>query len=125
MIRPYFSLLLSIRLGENVINGLMKVSGVSGDVPPSPSQCWCVVKLLSLLPATVAPKWRIHMVKKAWSMAASASPQLQVGPKKYQKIARMYDRTSLSTKCTFMKTGFKNLRTGTKAKFRPFVVLLP
>ena len=33
----------------------------------------------------------------------------------------MYDRTGLSTKCTLMKTGFKNLRTGTKANFRPFV----
>ena len=44
-----------------------------------------------------------------------------VGPKKYQKIARMYDRTGLSTKCTLIKTGFKNARTGTKAKFRPFV----
>ena len=44
-----------------------------------------------------------------------------LGPKKYQKIARMYDRTGLSTKCTLIKTGFKNARTGTKAKFRPFV----
>ena len=44
-----------------------------------------------------------------------------VGPKKYQKIARMYDRTGLSTKCTLIKTGLKNLRTGTEAKFRPFV----
>ena len=33
----------------------------------------------------------------------------------------MYDRTGLSTKCTLIKTGFKNARTGTKAKFRPFV----
>ena len=33
----------------------------------------------------------------------------------------MYDRTGLSTKCTLMKTGFKIVRTGTKAKFRPFV----
>ena len=33
----------------------------------------------------------------------------------------MYDRTGLSTKCTLIKTGFKNLRTGTEAKFRPFV----
>ena len=33
----------------------------------------------------------------------------------------MYDRTGLSTKCTLLKTGFKNLRTGTEAKFRPFV----
>ena len=46
---------------------------------------------------------------------------LQVGPKKYQKIARMYNRTGLSTKCTLIKTGFKNARTGTKAKFGPFV----
>ena len=45
----------------------------------------------------------------------------ELGPKKYQKLARMYDRTGLSTKCTLMKTGFKNLRTGTKANFRPFV----
>ena len=44
-----------------------------------------------------------------------------IGPKKYQKIAIMYDRTGLSTKCTLIKTGFKNARTGTKAKFRPFV----
>ena len=44
-----------------------------------------------------------------------------VGPKKYQKIARMYDRTGLSTKCTLIKTGFKDLRTGTEAKIRPFV----
>ena len=44
-----------------------------------------------------------------------------LGPKKYQKIARMYDRTGLSTKCTLIKTGFKNLRTGTEAKFIPFV----
>ena len=33
----------------------------------------------------------------------------------------MYDRTGLSTKCTLIKIGFKNLRTGTEAKFRPFV----
>ena len=33
----------------------------------------------------------------------------------------MYDRTGLSTKCTLIKSGFKNARTGTKAKFRPFV----
>ena len=34
----------------------------------------------------------------------------------------MYDRTGLSTKCTYpYKNGFKNARTGTKAKFRPFV----
>ena len=46
---------------------------------------------------------------------------LGLGPKKYQKIARMYDRTGLSTKCTLIKTGFKNVRTGMKAKFRPFV----
>ena len=32
----------------------------------------------------------------------------------------MYDRTGLSTKCTLIKTGFKNLRAGTEAKFRPF-----
>ena len=44
-----------------------------------------------------------------------------LGPKKYQKIARMYDRTGLSPKCTLIKTGFKNLRTGTEAKFWPFV----
>ena len=42
-------------------------------------------------------------------------------PKKYQKITRMYDRTGLSTKCTLIKTGFKNLRTSTEAKIRPFV----
>ena len=48
-----------------------------------------------------------------------------VGPKKYQKIARMYDRTGLSTKCTLIKTGFKSLRTGTEAKIRPFVDALP
>ena len=33
----------------------------------------------------------------------------------------MYDRAGLSTKCTLIKTGFKNLRTGTEAKSRPFV----
>ena len=38
----------------------------------------------------------------------------ELGPKKYQKIARMYDRTGLSTKCTLIKNGFKNARTGTK-----------
>ena len=47
--------------------------------------------------------------------------QSQLGPKKYQKIARMYDHACLSTKCTLIKTGFKNLRSGTEAKFRPFV----
>ena len=47
-----------------------------------------------------------------------------LGPKKYQKNARMYDRTGLSTKCTLIKTGFINLRTGTEAKFRPFVEAL-
>ena len=36
-------------------------------------------------------------------------------------MARMYNRAGLSTKCTLIKTGFKNLRTGTEAKFRPFV----
>ena len=33
----------------------------------------------------------------------------------------MYDRIGLSTKCTLIKTGFKNLRAGMEAKFRPFV----
>ena len=33
----------------------------------------------------------------------------------------MYDRNGLSTKCTLIKTSFKNFRTGTEAKFRPFV----
>ena len=46
---------------------------------------------------------------------------IKLGPKKCQKIARMYDRTGLSTKCTLIKTGFINLRTGTEAKIRPFV----
>ena len=46
---------------------------------------------------------------------------LVIGPKKYQKMARMYNRTGLSTECTPIKTGFENLRTGTEAKFRPFV----
>ena len=45
----------------------------------------------------------------------------RLGPKKYQNIARMYDRTGLSTKCTLKKNGFKNVRTGVKAKLRPFV----
>ena len=36
-------------------------------------------------------------------------------------MARMYARTGLSTNCALIKTGFKNLRTGTEAKFRPFV----
>ena len=34
-----------------------------------------------------------------------------VGPKKYQKIARMYDRTGKSTKCTLKKTTFSDLPT--------------
>ena len=33
----------------------------------------------------------------------------------------MFDRAGLSTKCTLIKTGLKNLRAGTEAKFRPFV----
>ena len=33
----------------------------------------------------------------------------------------MYDRAGLRTKCALIKTGFKNLRAGTEAKFRPFV----
>ena len=33
----------------------------------------------------------------------------------------MYDRAGLSTKCTLIKIGFKNLRTSTEAKIRPFV----
>ena len=33
----------------------------------------------------------------------------------------MYDRTGLRTKCTLIQIGFKNLRTGTEAKFRHFV----
>ena len=33
----------------------------------------------------------------------------------------MYDPTGLSTKCTLIKIGFENLRTGTEAKFRPLV----
>ena len=37
----------------------------------------------------------------------------------------MYDRTGLSTKCSLIKTGSKNLRTGREAKFRPFVDALP
>ena len=36
-------------------------------------------------------------------------------------MTRMYYRTGLSTKCTLIKTGFKNPRTGAKAKFRSFV----
>ena len=36
-------------------------------------------------------------------------------------MARMYYRTGLSTKCTRIKNGFKNLRTGTETKIRPFV----
>ena len=36
-------------------------------------------------------------------------------------MARMYARTGLSTNCALIKTGFKNLRTGTEAKIRPFV----
>ena len=46
---------------------------------------------------------------------------LVIGPKKYQKMARMYNCTGLSTECTPIKTGFENLRTGTEVKFRPFV----
>ena len=37
----------------------------------------------------------------------------------------MYDRNGLSTKCTLIKTSFKNFRTGTEAKFRPFADALP
>ena len=46
---------------------------------------------------------------------------LVLRPKKYHRIARMYDRTGLRTKCTLIETVCKNLRTGTEAKFRPFV----
>ena len=46
---------------------------------------------------------------------------LKLVPKKYQKFARIYDHTGLSTKCTLIKTSFKKARTGTMAKFRPFV----
>ena len=45
----------------------------------------------------------------------------RLGPKKHQELARMYDRSGLSTKYTLLKTGFKNLSTGTEAKIRPFV----
>ena len=45
----------------------------------------------------------------------------KVGPKKYQKIARMYDGTGLSMKCTLIKTILKTSVSGTEAKFRPFV----
>ena len=36
----------------------------------------------------------------------------------------VYDRTGESTIRTLLKTGYKNLRTGTEAKFRPFVEAL-
>ena len=45
---------------------------------------------------------------------------LVLGPQKYQKIARMYDRAGLRMKCTLIKNSFKNLCTGMEAKFRPF-----
>ena len=61
--------------------------------------------------------WSIETVQ----MARTGQSWFIVGPKKYQKIARMYDRTGLRTKCTLIKTGFKNLRAGTDAKFRHFV----
>ena len=36
----------------------------------------------------------------------------------------VYDRTGESTIRTLLKTGYKNLRTGTEAKFRPFLEAL-
>ena len=66
--------------------------------------------------------WLLHdMSSLIHTLIASHLDLHQLGPKKYQNIARMYDPTGLSTKCTLIKTGFKNLRTGTKANFRPFV----
>ena len=73
----------------------------------------------------MSPVWTIDALLeglKAFSVIKRYfKPTNRVGPKKYQKIARMYDCTGLSTKCTLIKTGFKSLRTGTDAKIRSFV----
>ena len=61
------------------------------------------------------------MLKIKWTTESQNYGVYLLGPKKYQKIVRMYDCTGPSTKCTLIKTGFKNLRTGTEAKFRPCV----
>ena len=39
-------------------------------------------------------------------------------------MCSVYDRTGESTIRTLLKTGYKNLRTGTEAKFRPFLEAL-
>ena len=71
-----------------------------------------------VLKAFLQGNTHVELVQWIWNQNIGLNG---LGPKKYQKIARMYDRTGLSTKCTLIKTGFKNLRTGTEAKFRPFV----
>ena len=45
----------------------------------------------------------------------------KLGPKKYQKIARMYDRTGLSTKCTLIKIDLFRHSDPNSDLFRPFV----
>ena len=47
-----------------------------------------------------------------------------LGPKKYQKIARMYDHTGLSTKCTLIKIDFFRPSDPNFDFFRPFVEAL-
>ena len=47
-----------------------------------------------------------------------------VGPKKYRKIARMYDRTGLSTKCTLIKIDLFRPSDPNSDLFRPFVEAL-
>ena len=47
-----------------------------------------------------------------------------LGPKKYQKIARMYDRTSLSTKCTLIKIDLFRPSDPNSDLYRPFVEAL-
>ena len=44
-----------------------------------------------------------------------------LGPKKYRKIARMYDRTGLSTKCTLIKIDLFRPSDPNSDLFRPFV----
>ena len=57
-----------------MINSLMKVSAKLPDIPGNQNDCYKILKLLSLLPASVAPIWRLHTIKKAWSQG---HPDLQ------------------------------------------------
>ena len=49
---------------------------------------------------------------------------IKLGPKKCQKIARMYDRTGLSTKCTLIKIDLFRPSDPNSDLFRPFVEAL-